>query len=426
MYTTRYRSHHDASRALKKRFTSEMSSEEYLAQELRTAAKKPLVLYLHVPFCNKICSFCPFHRPDELKRREYHDYLIENIRAVSEYPLMQGAVGAVNFGGGTPTALTPAQMDTVLKELHERFNIQDDAEISVESSAMELTDEMLEVLVKNKVNRVSIGIQSFQDEARKLFGRRRSGELAAERILKAKEYGIINTNIDLIYNYPGQTQDLLKADLEMIRSLGIAGLSFYALMLHENTPLYDSITAEQKAQMQDIEREYYFYSMITEELAKSGFEALELTKLVRDKLDSYTYMELRHTGGNCIALGHGAGGNLGNYYYQNSHQRPVISNDIRVSSKGRVVTDEYRIIDEFIYELQKSTVDLDVYSKRLGISLDKCLAESMERLREEGLILQNENKITFTNKGRFWGNNVIDEFVRCILKEYEREAILHI
>ncbi len=417
MYTTRYRSHHDASRALKKRFTSDIGKKEYLEQQLRTAANKPLVLYLHVPFCNKICSFCPFHRPDELKRREYHEYLIENIRNVSEYPLMKGLVGAVNFGGGTPTALTPAQMDAVLKELHERFEIQENAEISVESSAMELTDDMLEVLVKNKVNRLSIGIQSFQDDARKLFGRRRSGELAAKRIERAKEYGIINTNIDLIYHYPGQTKDMLKADLEMIKSLEIAGLSFYALMLHENTPLYDHITEEQKAQMMDVEREYDFYTMITEELAKSRFEALELTKLVRDKLDSYTYMELRHTGGNCVALGHGAGGNLGNYYYQNSYQSPVISDDIRVSSKGRVVTDEYRVIDEFIYELQKSTVDLEEYSKRLGIRLDTCLAESIGRLKEEGLILQNADKITFTNKGRFWGNNVIDEFVRCILKE---------
>lgn len=418
MYATRYRSHHDAARALKKRFTSDISSEEYLGQELRTAAQKPLVLYLHVPFCNKICSFCPFHRPDELKRREYHDYLIEQIRAISDYPMMQGPIGAINFGGGTPTSLLPKQMDAVLKELHDRFHIQDDAEISVESSAMELTDEMLEVLVKNKVNRISVGIQSFQDEARKLFGRRRSGDLAAERIRKAMEYGIVNTNIDLIYNYPGQTEALLRADLDMIQSLGIAGLSFYALMLHENTPLYDRITTEEIAQMQDIDREYYFYQMITEELEKSGFEALELTKLVRDKLDSYTYMELRHTCGNCVALGHGAGGNIGNYYYKNSHQTPYISNEICISSKGRVVTDEYRVIDEFIYELQKTAVNIESYSKRLGIDMNRCLTESLQRLEAEGLIVLNKSNISFTNKGRFWGNNVIDEFVRCILKEY--------
>lgn len=205
----------------------------------------------------------------------------------------------------------------------------------------------------------------------------------------------------------------------MIRSLGIAGISFYALMLHENTPLYQKLSDTEKAQMQDMEREYYTYTMITEELSKSGFESLELTKLVRNKLDSYAYMGLRHKGSSCIALGHGAGGNIEHYHYHNSYRSPMISDDIHISGEGHVYTNEYRIMDEFTYELQKSTVDLAQYSEYLGIRLEECLANSVQRMKEEGLIIQNGSRLSFTNKGRFWGNNVIDEFVRCILQEYK-------
>lgn len=90
MYTSRYRSHHDAAQTLKKKFTMEISAEDYLEKKLLEKPQKPLVLYLHVPFCNKICSFCPFHRPDKLQRRFYHKYLIEEIRATATSPFYRG------------------------------------------------------------------------------------------------------------------------------------------------------------------------------------------------------------------------------------------------------------------------------------------------------------------------------------------------
>ena len=135
MYTVRYKSHHDASSALKKRYTADMAPKPYVEEMLNKPAQSRRVIYLHVPFCNKICSFCPLHRPDELKRREYQGYLIDEIHRISDYPYMQAPIDAINFGGGTPTALAPEQMDAVLSELHRCFSIAPGAEISVESSA---------------------------------------------------------------------------------------------------------------------------------------------------------------------------------------------------------------------------------------------------------------------------------------------------
>lgn len=412
MYTVRYKSHHDAAKALKTRYTSDIPREEYLEEKLNSPAESRRVIYLHVPFCNKVCSFCPFHRPDELKRREYHHYLLEDIKKIQEYPYMQAEIDAVNFGGGTPTALLPEQMDEILSALRQSFHISKNAEISVETSATELTEEMLAVLVEGGVNRLSIGIQSFDNDARKLLGRRGSGERAAESIKRAIHAGIPNTSIDLIYNYPGQTEKRLEKDLEMITSLGIAGISFYSLMIHEKTPLYNRLNEYEKQELMDTEKEYRLFAMILDELGKSGFKPLELTKLVRNGLDRYEYMNIRHTGGSCIAIGHGAGGNIEEYLYHNSVHAPMVSDRIAVSAMGRVVSPAYRMLDELIYDMQKGQIRLEEYSEKLHRDLDRELKELVSQLMDEELLVRKDGLLVMTGKGLFWGNNIIDSVMR--------------
>ena len=381
---------------------------------LNESAASRRVIYLHVPFCNKICSFCPFHRPDELRRRDYHRYLIEEMHRICEYPYMRAPIDAVNFGGGTPTALLPEQMDAVLTELRTCFDIAPEAEISVESSATELTAEMLEVLKKGGVNRLSIGIQTFDDEGRTLLGRRGSGEHAAHSVRRAIESGIANTSIDLIYHYPGQTMQRLEADLAVIRSLGIAGLSFYPLILHEKTPIYHKLGEKERALLSDTGYEYEMFQTILHTLAVDGFRPLELTKLVRDGIDRYDYMNIRHTGGSCIALGHGAGGNIENYLYHNSAKVPILSETVRISRAGRLVQPMYRLLDALIYELQKGRAELAVWSERLGRDLFSLWKESLDRFQEDGLITVTDGCVAFTESGLFWGNNIIDEWMRSL------------
>jgi oxygen-independent coproporphyrinogen-3 oxidase len=415
MYEVRYKSHHDASRALKKHFEECIDKKAYVAELLNSSATTRRVIYLHVPFCNKVCSFCPFHRPDELKRREYDDYLIAEIEKLSKFKYMQAPIDAVNFGGGTPTSLQPKQMARVLGKLREAFDIKENAEISVETSITELTDEMTDVLKEYGVNRLSVGIQTFDDGGRKLLGRRGNGEKAIERLIETKNAGFENIGVDLIYNYPDETMQMLERDLEIIKSLSLAGVSFYSLMLHEKTPIYGKITPEQLANMQDIEREKEFFDLILDTLSADGYKPFELTKLIRNNLDRYEYMRVRHSGGSCIAIGHGAGGNLDRYVYHNSVHSPLLDEQIPVSSMGRILSLPYFILDEFINDLQKMSVNLDVYSKRLDFALAPLLSESLERLEKEGLLTIDGAEISLSRDGIFWGNNIIDEFIRSII-----------
>ncbi len=388
---------------------------EYLPAVLAKNAESRRVIYLHIPFCNKICTFCPFHRPDELNRREYHRYLIEEMHKIQRYCYMQAPIDAINFGGGTPTSLSPAQIKAILTELHRCFSIAPGAEISVETSATGLSDEMIDVLKEGGVNRLSVGIQTFDDQARKLLGRRGDGEFAASRVAAAIRGGIRNTSVDLIYNYPGQTDAQLTHDLETIAALDVAGISFYSLMLHEKTPLYRKLDDQTKAQMQHLPREKELFDRIFDGLAPHGYRMLELTKLVKDERDRYDYMEIRHSGGSCIALGHGAGGNIENYFYHNSHAAPDISDEIRICSRGRVLLPEYRVLDTMIYALQKGSARLTPFSERLGMDLLSLLGEKLTAFADAGYLILKGDEVTLTRDGVFFGNNIISELIDAIV-----------
>ena len=411
MYSERYKSHHDAYRTIKDLFEIKTDKAGYVRELLSRPASGPRAIYLHVPFCNKICSFCPFHRPDELKRREYHGYLMDEIGRIARFPYMEAPINAVNFGGGTSTALLPEQMERVLKKLHDSFNIPKGTEISIETSISELTDEMTDVLLEGGVNRISVGVQTFDDGGRRLLGRRGSGEKAALRLEKTKKAGFTNLGVDLIYNWPGETLDILERDVEIIRDLGLAGVSFYSLILHDNTPIAGIITPEERASMADIAWDRAQFDLIMEGLGAAGYSLFELTKLIRDGLDRYDYIRVRHSGGSCIAVGHGAGGNLDRYVYRNSSHAPLLGADAPVSVMGRVLDAKYFVLDEFINDLQKTEVSLRSYSERLGFDLEKLLSCILERLADGGLIQTEGDRIRLTRDGVFWGNNIIDEFL---------------
>lgn len=417
MFSDRYKSHHDASRDLKNRYTAGIGGEEYLSAVLCEKPKSRRVIYIHVPFCNKVCSFCPFHRPDELSRREYHKYLIDEIRKIQTYPYLSEPIDAVNFGGGTPTSLSPAQMKAVLYELKNSFSIAQGAEISVETSATGLSDEMIEVLKNGGVNRLSVGIQTFDDDARKLLGRRGSGEFAASRVAAAIKAGISNTNVDIIYNYPAQADAQLESDLETVLRLDVAGISLYSLVLHEKTPLYRRLDEKTKTDMLNMRREKELFDMIFDKLEPHGYKMLELTKLVKNGRDRYDYMNIRHSGGSCIALGHGAGGNIEDYFYHNSHAAPDISDKIHICSRGRVLRPEYRLLDSLIYSMQKGSVRLNEYSQKLGIDLLSLFGEKLDTFAGAGYLDIDGDKITFTRDGVFFGNNIISELIGVISGE---------
>ena len=200
----------------------------------------------------------------------------------------------------------------------------------------------------------------------------------------------------------------------MVREIAPSGISFYSLMIHPNTPLEKSLSPEARAAMARTEHEYALFQQVLDGLRPRGYRMLELTKLVRDGLDRYEYMQLRHSGGSCIAIGCGAGGKLDNYLYHNNHPREILSEQAPICSRGRVMDPRYQILDAFIYELQKARVDLRDYSEKLECDLEGLLEQEITRMEKEGLIHFQNGVLSFTDLGVFWGNNIVEELMRKV------------
>lgn len=421
-FKKRYKSHHDSTTLLKDKFTKNIDNNLYLKELLNKKSNKARAIYIHVPYCSKICSFCNLNTAlINNSICNYHELIIDSIKQISNYNYIQSKeFESIYFGGGTPTTLSPDQLEQIFDALYSYLPISEKAEISLETSISELTEERLEVLYNQGVNRFSIGVQSFNDRARQILGRRGSGEKAAAKIKKVMERGFKNTNIDLIYNYPGQTLEEINYDLKLIDELDIAGLSFYSLILHEGSKLYKQIKKDNIYQLPSIEKEKYFFEQIYLYLKNNGYQLFELTKMVKQGRDKYKYIDIKNNGGDVLALGLDAGGRMGQYIYYNGNNIRMLKHfKGPISPRGRVVTEKYDFIYKILGQIQFGKINFDYYSLDLG----KELSSYFKDLEKKELIIRNNNAFSFSKEGLFWGNNISCEITKLLIKYFKSNSI---
>jgi len=323
----------------------------------------------------------------------------------------------VYFGGGTPTTLSATALREILQALKSNLTLAPDAELTIETTVSDLTEDKIAVFKEEGINRFSIGVQTFCDRGRRLLGRLGTGKYAAAKISSLLDEGFKNVNIDLIYNYPGQSEDDLEEDLGIIESLNLAGFSFYSLILFKGTPLYRMINMGKCPPLGDLKQEWRFFEMILDYFLDRGFELLELSKLVQPGRDNYEYLRIRYENGDVLGLGAGAGGRVGDMLYMN----PVNEEDYRrqVSSAtglpimGFKVDNRYDFIHYVVGRLQFGRLewrDLTPYND------SACLHRLIDKLEKEGLALTDSRGLSLTKAGIFWGNNIAREFATTLLK----------
>ena len=191
--------------------------------------ERPLSLYIHIPFCHKLCYYCGCNKVitrHAHKADEYLDVLEQEIR--TRAALLQGReVTQLHFGGGTPTFLTKAQITRLMLILRDEFNFTADAEISIEVDPREIELDVLDHLRSEGFNRLSIGVQDFNKEVQKLVNREQDEEFIIAMVQRAKELGFRSTNLDLIYGLPKQTQALFAETLKQVLEMKPGRLSVF-------------------------------------------------------------------------------------------------------------------------------------------------------------------------------------------------------
>ena len=238
--------------------------------------KEKCGLYIHVPFCKSKCVYCGFYSTVNQKDMDRYLSALAEEMALRGPATEGGTFRTVYFGGGTPTLLQPAQLQGILDELHTRFHIDSDAEITIEANPEQLTPDYCKSLKSLGVNRLSIGIQSFQDDILQFLGRRHTAKEALQAVENAHNAGFDNISIDLIYGVNERGNELWKRELETAFSLPIKHFSAYALTVEENSLLYRRIQQHRDVEP-DEDLASVQYIILSEMVDKSPFAQYEVS-----------------------------------------------------------------------------------------------------------------------------------------------------
>ncbi len=235
-------------------------------------------VYIHIPFCNSICSYCDFSKI--LYNDKWSMPYLESLKKEIKERYNNESIRTLYIGGGTPSSLSINEL-IYLFEIINLFDLSMLEEFTFECNIESLTPEKLILLKKNGVNRLSIGIQSFNDDILKYLGIDRSSNIVFETLEYIKSIGFNNINIDLIYAVPNQTIEMLDKDIDIFLSLNIEHISCYSLMIEPNTKLYID---KEKTIDEDID--YDMYKYIEDRLRSNGYKHYEISNYSKENYES--------------------------------------------------------------------------------------------------------------------------------------------
>lgn len=387
----------------------DMVSEDELWEFLESAPdENEGVIYIHVPFCDNICSFCSMNRTkleDELD--EYTKFLLSEIEKYSATNYLKSKkIGSVYFGGGTPTILKERHLEQVINALKGSFNILPECEFSLESTLHNLNISKLRLLNELGVNRYSIGVQTFSEAGRKLLNRTHSsdGTVKHLRDLREKFSGMLC--VDIIYNYPNESIDEVVRDAKLVRELGIDSASFYSLQFLDGSVLSKTISED----YYDVEVDKSLHHAFLDEiLSQDDYEILEYTKVAKKGRDQYKYIRLSHVGADVLPLGKGAGGRLGEFGIYNMSQKMKVM--------GRMTARQMEF-DRFVNLFQYPQISLERVFNFVSQTCANELMDLFKKCEESGYLKIENDSLNFTKDGVFWGNSIANAVMEISKKEF--------
>lgn len=403
MFKTRYKSHHD----VKDVITKQIGRRLLLPKSYWELLKSDPIdidggIYVHTPYCDKICSFCNMNRKQIDNNLDgYTDYLVKEIyKYKNKNYIQKKEFSVVFFGGGTPTIFKPYQLEKILSALKETFTLTRNCEFTFETTLHNLTLEKLEVMEKYGVNRLSIGIQTFSNRGRKLLNRTYDQEWVINRLeeLKNRFKGLIC--IDLIYNYLGQTLEEIEEDAKIAGKISPDSISFYSLMIHEGSKISKDLNSGEKAFDYTLEYDKILHDRFLSIMKEKGYSLLEHTKISKGT-DGYRYIKNIHELKDLIPIGIGAGGRVLDMEIYNLNKFITFySRDSEKSMKMKKLSGITQ--EEYVKFSKIEEIVGDNFNKILKIII---------KLESKGYLITDKNGYKYTEKGIFWGNNISAKLV---------------
>ena len=371
---------------------------------------KPTSAYVHIPFCTQICYYCDFSKVF-IKNQPVDAYLEHLIQETRSYEI--GKLRTLYIGGGTPTALSAQQLAYLLTELPKVMDLSEVEEFTIEANPGDLDPDKISVLKDSQVNRVSLGVQTFDNKMLKKIGRSHQEQDIYDNIRHLKQVGFDNISIDLIYALPGQTMDQVKENVAKAIDLDIPHMSLYSLIL-ENHTVFMNRMRRGKLPLPKEELEAEMFEYIIEELEKAGFEHYEISNFSKPGFES------RHNlvywdNAEYYGLGAGASGYVDGIRYKN---HGPIRHYLEAVEAGKArITEEHLTLEEKMEEelflgLRKKTgVSKARFEEKFGVSFDQRYGQVVASLTEQGLLVPDDKQVRMTKRGLFLGDTVAEKFI---------------
>ena len=364
-------------------------------------------LYIHIPFCTKKCLFCSFavsigaaHRVDE--------YL--NALEIDARQYQGSSIKTIYLGGGTPSFLSTVQMTRVIKMITEVFSVQDKASWSIEVNPEDINQESAQALVQFGFNRISMGVQSFNDAYLKFLGRVHDGTQAYRAFKLLRDAGMKNINIDLMYGFPGQTRAQLSADIEAVVVLQSEHVSIYTLTIEPNSRFY---ATQMKLDSDDKLADDYVF--VTEGLERAGLNQYEVSNFARPGFESL-HNKVYWQGGEYIGLGMGAHSFMEGKRSWNTGILPIYIE--KINKEGKAIEDSETLSprtllhERLIFGLRMNQgIDVKELEVELQMPFDQKTKDELAMLVKEGFLACEDNHVMTTLKGRL----VLDELATRLI-----------
>lgn len=365
-----------------------------------------LGLYIHIPFCKQACSYCDFYFITRQKNRpEFVQALIKEIESYVDDPASKQQIETIYFGGGTPSLLRSDELKVILKSIHQTFNTTKVKEFTIEVNPDDVTKDYLHSLKELGVNRLSMGVQSFNDDVLHFMHRAHNSEHALNCLNLIKEVGFESYSVDLIYGNPNQTTEMLKEDIQTLLSFDPPHISAYSLTVEEGTRLGKAVSLG-KINPPDDEEVIKHYDLVFEELTKAGYHQYEISNYAKPASEAvHNTNYWRHI--NYLGLGPSAHTFM---WDENAKKAFRLNNEKNLNAylTNPVATSE-ELMELDLHDLAEERIMLSLRTKygisaeelkdHYGYVLNEAQLKYIKRMKKKGYIEEGE-KIILTHKGR--------------------------
>ena len=367
-------------------------------------------IYIHIPFCKKACHYCDFHFSTSFKHKDQMINSLKHEILIRNRELKHEKIDSIYFGGGTPSVLNIREINSLIETVYDNYLVNDSVEITLEANPDDLTDEKILELFNSKVNRLSIGVQSFFEKDLKLMNRSHTSNQAMNCIKSAVKY-FDNISVDLIYGIPGLDNSRWKENIEILISHNISHISAYALTVEPKTALKKYIDNGIIAPIDDSQSQEQFHILL-DILEDHNYENYELSNFAKNNLYSVNNSAY-WTRKKYIGIGpsaHSFNGNnrfwniKNNLKYIESIKNNIIPNEMEVLS----AIDKFNEMVMFGLRTSKGISFTEIENEFGSIYKNKLINNSQNHIANELLLIKNDF-LYITRKGKFLSDGIASD-----------------